>query len=347
MQGRTLLCVVILLTVAVMIQCVQYGVITQQVVNLRNEKKDMPVPPNYSESDPYQETQLVYQECITIESEAENDWIRITAPGQLTFYSSPDGNLHPYPGYIHASQITKINNSTCPSLAAPKRVTVADNLVPIYNETSYEVIMKASVGTVLEFVESNDIWTKVRVVLPSGKSVVALIEALNVVHVLSDSDRAKIPLSVKQAWLIQTGKKLLGWPYAWGGRSSFDKDTVNSVFTGVDCSGFVSFVYWTAISQRLPRNANDQYLIAKNITRSVTDDFQVGDLFFLGKLDVVRMTHVMMYVGDGNLMESSESTRLISVTKRMSVAKMSDLTYGCEVYDRGVYKRFYWGRVLE
>jgi cell wall-associated NlpC family hydrolase len=323
------------------VHCVQYGVVTKQAINLRNQKQDMSVPPDYHDMDPVQESQLVFQECVTIEEDGDN-WISVRVPGQIIII---DGIQQAYPGYIHSSEIIRIDGTYCPTLNATRRVIVAENLVPLYDSDG-NVILELSIGTTLESVSKSIEQTTVKVYLPSGESTIAYIDTLSVNEVISSEALARISLVTKQTWLVQTGKKLLGWPYAWGGRSSFDKTQIHTTFTGVDCSGFVSFVYWSALSQSLPRNAHDQYLISKNFTRPESGEFQVGDLLFLGKIDKFRMTHVMMYVGNGYLMESSESTRLMSVTKRMSVKSMKDLTYGGVVIDRGQEKRFYWGRVL-
>jgi cell wall-associated NlpC family hydrolase len=76
--------------------------------------------------------------------------------------------------------------------------------------------------------------------------------------------------------------------------------------------------------------------------------FRVGDLLFLGRTDRLRMSHVMIYIGDGMVMESAGTvgSRIFSVAEKLGVNSISDLYYECTVIDRGSAKRFYWGRVL-
>jgi hypothetical protein len=370
------------------------------VVNLRNQMKDMPIPPDYKDSDPYQETQLLFQECVTLmENEtltgsSDSDWVKISAPHQLTFDFYEDGKLHPYPGYVHRSELIRLSSPqvSCPMLFASERVIVSENNVPLMlvltsrhyhhhhnnhnhnnhnhnhnhnhnnnnnnNNNTWIVFkewMQLSIGTTLEYVgtrEMNGIqWTIVRIYINEsngGEPMNAYIESSHVTKVLSNETIRNIPLPIKTSMLLSTGTKLLGWPYAWGGRSSFDKSLRDTYFTGMDCSGFISTIFWVALSIKLPRNAHDQFLVSRNVTRTQKDDFAVGDLLFLGKLEPpYKIIHVMMYIGDGLIMESSENTRVIPLTKKVNVDKMSDLYWGKVIVDRGVLKRFYWGRILE
>ena len=99
--------------------------------------------------------------------------------------------------------------------------------------------------------------------------------------------------------IIATSKKLIGFPYMWGGTST----------KGVDCSGFVR----TALLMHdiiIPRNASQQAKKGRHI--EISSDFSnliPGDLVFFGKKaqgDSVkaRVSHVGIYLGNKKFIHS-------------------------------------------
>jgi hypothetical protein len=344
--------VLTLLSIIVAANCVQYAVVIKQNINLRNAKVDFPTPVNFARLDGGQETQLLFQECVTVETIYDDGWMYITIPNQQTF-DFPVNNtvvLHNYPGYIRSNEVFLLPSdaTTCPALHARRRVIVTDNLVPLYNEQRNLIISRLSIGTTLEEIISFGGWTTVRVFNASGAIVNGLVPTAFVTKRLTPLEQLLTPLILKQRALIEYGQRYMGWKYAWGGRSSLDLTVANTTFSGVDCSGFTNLVYYMAAGIELPRNSHDQYLVARNITRRQTDDFRVGDLLFLGRTDRLRMSHVMIYIGDGMVMESAGTvgSRIFSVAEKLGVNSIADLYYEGTVIDRGTAKRFYWGRVF-
>lgn len=96
------------------------------------------------------------------------------------------------------------------------------------------------------------------------------------------------PIVNKGNLIVQEARRHLGKPYKWGaeGPNSFD------------CSGFVYYVYKTAINYDWSRmTAASQYKYG----RAVNGDFKAGDLlFFQNTTGRAGITHVGIAIGDGS-----------------------------------------------
>jgi cell wall-associated NlpC family hydrolase len=92
--------------------------------------------------------------------------------------------------------------------------------------------------------------------------------------------------------VLATARRFLGVPYLWGGM------TVH----GIDCSGFVSRVYF-AHGVLLPRDADQQFAdpAAVPVERP---DLRPGDLLFFGS-DARSITHVGLYAGEGRFLNAT------------------------------------------
>ena len=94
--------------------------------------------------------------------------------------------------------------------------------------------------------------------------------------------------------LLDRGKTLLGTPYVYGGVSRK---------TGFDCSGFVGHVYKEELGIKLPRTTRDMLeMDAPVIARS---DLEPGDLILFNDQGRGRVSHVGIYMGDGEFIHSS------------------------------------------
>ena len=124
--------------------------------------------------------------------------------------------------------------------------------------------------------------------------------------------------------IINTAKQFLGTPYLWGGASS----------KGLDCSGLVR-LSWFMNGYLLPRNASQQVHLGREIiveadhgigkdSEQLHDEMQKrilnlkpGDLVFFGnpetrwKKEVI--THVGIYIGDGEIIHASHMIRINSL----------------------------------
>ena len=105
-------------------------------------------------------------------------------------------------------------------------------------------------------------------------------------------------LDVNGETLVETGEKLMGLPYLWGGTSP----------KGVDCSGFTKTVYFLN-GMVIPRDASQQ--IHTGVLVDSTKNFEnliAGDLLFFGKPATdstkERVIHVGMWIGDHKFIHS-------------------------------------------
>lgn len=143
----------------------------------------------------------------------------------------------------------------------------------------------------------------VEVMLPSGrtgwvlkKDVRPLSERIDIR--MGDSAEGLVSVE-KMEDVIRQAYSLLGVPYLWGGMSS----------KGVDCSGLVriSFLMNDIL---LPRNATQQIKCGKEVDLK---DIQRGDLIFFGNTETGAITHVGIYLGNGEFIHASHLVRVNSL----------------------------------
>lgn len=113
------------------------------------------------------------------------------------------------------------------------------------------------------------------------------VKTLNAAYILKQHQK-------KVDSIIATAKQNLGIKYQWGG-------TIPQ--TGFDCSGYVSYVFdQNGIS--LPRISRDQYAVG---TKVAFEDLQSGDLVFFSLVGNGIVSHVGIYLGDGQFINASLS----------------------------------------
>lgn len=100
--------------------------------------------------------------------------------------------------------------------------------------------------------------------------------------------------------IVETAKKYLGTPYVWAGMSE----------NGFDCSGFVNYVY-KLHGYSMNRVAQDIY--SNDGTAVNKENLAPGDLVFFG-YGASGVTHVGMYIGNGQFIHASSSQRQVVIT---------------------------------
>jgi hypothetical protein len=101
--------------------------------------------------------------------------------------------------------------------------------------------------------------------------------------------------------LIRVARRMMGFPYLWGGASG----------KAVDCSGFVKLVYYSQ-GIILARDASQQARYGESIDFNNIKNLQQGDLLFFGS-SAQRISHVGIYLGEGNFIHSSGRVHISSI----------------------------------
>ena len=104
---------------------------------------------------------------------------------------------------------------------------------------------------------------------------------------------APVPTSGKGAIAVAEARKHLGKPYVWGGSGP----------NSFDCSGLTAWA-WKAAGVSLSHSAYNQYF---ETTRVPINAVQPGDLLFFGKNGVESIHHNAIYIGNGDMIEASQT----------------------------------------
>jgi cell wall-associated NlpC family hydrolase len=99
--------------------------------------------------------------------------------------------------------------------------------------------------------------------------------------------------------VIQFAEQWLGVPYVFGGCST----------RGVDCSCLVELVF-QKLGINLPRTAAEQYAATTRVSR---DQLQPGDLVFFANTYMPGISHVGIYIGNGQQINAPTEGQTVSV----------------------------------
>ena len=111
--------------------------------------------------------------------------------------------------------------------------------------------------------------------------------------------------------IVQSARGFIGTPYYWGGRSRYDSKAKAPPHLGVDCSGLTGLSY-EMNGVTIPRDAHEQWMKARAITR---EELKPADLvFFSDSKDPKKITHVMLYAGEGRVIEGPGTGKAVRET---------------------------------
>lgn len=145
-------------------------------------------------------------------------------------------------------------------------------------------------GTRLPFLGKDN--RRYEVVVPDGSTGYLPAEA-----VLVESELAAKEITAED---ILQASKFHGSDYRWGGITS----------GGMDCSGFV----YTAFRLNGIYLKRDSYLQAEEGTDVPLAELKAGDLVFFKSAKASRITHVGIYIGNGNFIHSSQGKKGVAVS---------------------------------
>ena len=224
-------------------------------------------------------TKLPKGTVVDVLESASNGWKKIKTSGGTTGWVSGE--------YLTTGSAgnSSTNNST--SQTSYKATVNTDSLNMRKGAgTSYSVITKLSKGTVVDVIESaSNGWKKVK----TSNGTIGWVSGSYLANGVVE--QPSTPSTNKVQAVIDLAHKQLGKPYVWGaeGPNSFD------------CSGLIYYVYKNAASITLPRTSSDQYSAGVAVSRS---NLKAGDLIFSSTDGTGNITHVAIYVGDGQMIHA-------------------------------------------
>ncbi len=103
------------------------------------------------------------------------------------------------------------------------------------------------------------------------------------------------------AAILSFARRMMGFPYIWGGASS----------KAVDCSGFTKLMFYSQ-GIILARDASQQARYGEPVDISRLENLQPGDLLFFGA-NPERPGHVGIHLGNGDFIHSSGRVHISSI----------------------------------
>ncbi len=296
-----------------------YRVVTVPVTDLRQ------TPINSSSGDQLvhdslQETQLLYGEKVLV-LEKKEGWSRVEALNQpeWTHHEKWEG----YPGWVFSNSLVPLPIS---SGWEPDAVIIVP-LARVYQEPSNDspVLLELFMGTKIMMDSHAPRGSQRENEMDEWRSIQLVDDRTGWIQknqIASFSFLRQLSLDQLRQQIIRNAKSLEGKPYYWGGLSR-----------GVDCSGLVHLAY-RAAGIDLPRDAHEQFMKSKMINTPAgatlfdgdqdrhASPLQLADLVFLSsEEDPNRISHVMLYSGNGNIIEGTGTGKFvhqISLNEKLS-----------------------------
>ncbi len=256
-------------------------------------------------TNPFQITQILLGEHLIAHEiyidKKNQTWYHVNTM-QQEFFQEFYG-WHGYPGWIQAEDVIFIENFS------PHNIVVNKKTASLFNEKN-ERTMTISLGTRLHAIEKID--NKYKILLPN--KTIAYIFSDDIYQITPIVQESEEQLRNQ---IIQTALQFLGDWYSWGGRSAQNDDFNPS---SVDCSALVHLSF-LAHGLQIPRMSHEQFLKSEKITNCA--DLKPSDLIYFISITKhsARMDHVMMYLGNDQILESTfaddHKIRIISFQERM------------------------------
>ena len=205
-----------------------------------------------------------------------------------------------YIGWVNTEEVSPVNQAELAVYREAEKVIFAAQYGLSYSEPDVESMPVSDlvIGNILSKIAEKSGFTQV--LYPDGR--LGWVNSGELVP----AEEIFFKTTLKEN-LVQTALNFNGIPYLWGGNSS----------KTIDCSGLVCNVYFLNGIQ-LPRDADMQALIGRELTTSMAPDgLEPGDLLFFGRKASEGMeenvTHVAMYIGDGEYIHSSGHRERVSI----------------------------------
>jgi Cell wall-associated hydrolases (invasion-associated proteins) len=251
-----------------------WGLINLSVVNLR--------------SHPKHSAELVSQAIMGTPVKVlnkKNSWYQIQTPDK-------------YIAWVDEAALNLRTKEEMTDWRNARRVIFQPHFQVAKDEQGKETISDIVAGSILEVLSEDSNYLLLS--LPDKREI-----RLNKTDCI-DFDLWKSKEIKEPSMLTQLAKEFMGRPYLWGGTSS----------KGVDCSGFVKSVYFMN-GIILARDASLQFLHGDTISpERGFENLAEGDLVFFGRKatenNTQKVTHVGMYIKDGEFIHSSGRVKINS-----------------------------------
>ena len=164
--------------------------------------------------------------------------------------------------------------------------------------TSYDTVASIPGGTVLELEGVDNGWYKVTY---SGKTGYV---SSDYITITTEPDATETASSDLGAQIVAYAEEYLGTPYVLGGNGP----------NQFDCSGFTKYVY-SHIRYTLNRTAPDQLQNGVSVSK---DELQPGDLVFFKYRTSKPVSHVGIYIGNGEFIHASTNRYVVQIDQMES-----------------------------
>lgn len=224
---------------------------------------------------------------------------------------TPEG----YISYIPASSLVPMNKAEMEAWKAKKKIIYTQDFGKSFSKADPQSVRVSDLvyGDILALTAESGKYYEV--VYPDNrKAYIPKDQALTFEKWLSSRD-------LNSENVLSSAKTMMGLPYLWGGTS----------VKGVDCSGFTKTAYYMN-GVVIPRDASQQVLVGDKIdildqdghfdAKKALQNLKPADLLFFasGKNSNpnARVTHVALYIGNGEFIHSAGTVRINSMLKDAS-----------------------------
>ena len=234
---------------------------------------------------------LSYGQSVNVLS-TSNGWSKINYNGST--------------GYVSSQYLQSTKPSSSSSLETSKTVKYVNTTSGLNMRTgpatSYAKITTLAYGQSVNVLSTSNGWSKINYSGSTGYVSSQYLQSTKPSS-SSSSNSGSTSVSSSASSVIAYAKTLLGKPYVWGaqGPNSFD------------CSGFTYYVFKNKAGIVLPRTSSAQSKYGTSVSWS---NLKAGDLMFFDTngANNGQVSHVGLYIGNGQMIHASSSQRKIVIT---------------------------------